>query len=228
MKQRRHTSRFRLRPAMMTVSALLWALLWTSLSPFVLVSGALLGWVIGVLFPLPPVHWDGRLRPLRAAVLVGRLIADLVMSSLRLIRYAFARKVDLKAGIVRVELHSDDDLLQVGVATLISLVPGTVVVELVRHPRRLYLHCIGLDEQDEQAVQRMVVGVERRLLRAIGSDEQLADFEDSVTTPTVAPATDWEAEDADAEEAPQRELREARREPQTDDDEAQPASGVRE
>lgn len=184
----------------MLASALLWALLWTSFSPFVLLSGALLGWMIVIVFPLPPMYWTGRLRLWPMIVLVTHLLHDLVTSSIRLVRFAFSRKVELHAGLVRVDLHTDDDLQQVGVATMIALVPGTVVVEVVRHPRRLYLHCLGLNENDSDAVREMAVGVERRLLRATGSDEDLQAFEEAVVTPTVAPATDWDAEAADDED----------------------------
>lgn len=197
-RQRYHVSRFRIRPAVMTFSAIFWACLWSSFSPFILISGALLGWLIGIVFPLPPMYWRGRLRPLKAAYLVAHLFADLVVSSIRMIGYVFERKVDLHASVVRVDLHSDDDLYQTGIASMISLVPGTVVVEVVRHPRRLYLHCVGMDRQSEDDIHEMVIGVERRLLNAIGSAAQIADFEDSLATPTVAPATDWEAEEAEA------------------------------
>lgn len=195
------TSRWRIRPAMMAMCAAIWALLWGSFSPFILISGALLGWLIGVVFPLPPMFWQGRLSPISATYLVARLIWDLVVSSARLIGYAFQPKVDMKAGIVRVDLASDNDLYQVGVASLTSLVPGTVVVEIVRHPRRLYLHCVGLDENHTaEDIQEMTTGVERRLLKAIGSKKELADFEDALATPSVVPPTDWAAEEADADE----------------------------
>lgn len=198
------TSRWRLRPTVMIISALLWSMLWASIAPHILISGAILGWVIGVVFPLPPMHWKGRFSLVWAAYLVIRLFWDLTVSSFRLIKYAFERKVDLHAGIVRVDLLSDDDLYQVGVASMISLVPGTVVVELVRHPRRLYLHCIGLEGEDpEDAIQEMTTQVEARLLRAFGSKEEWQRFQEERTTPSVMPPTDWMAEEADAEGEPQ-------------------------
>ena len=199
-RQRYHVSRFRFRPAVMVISALFWAFLWASFSPFILISGALLGWVIGMIFPLPPIYWQGRLHPLGLIHLVTHLFADLTMSSIRLIGYIFERDVNLHSSLLSVDLHTDDDLHQTSVASLISLVPGTVVVEVVRHPRRLYLHCVGMHKQTEDDIHEMVIGVERRLVRAIGSKEEIAAFEDAVATPTVAPATDWDAEEADAVE----------------------------
>ena len=199
-RQRYHVSRFRFRPAVMVISALFWAFLWASFSPFILISGALLGWVIGMIFPLPPIYWQGQLHPLGLIHLVTHLFADLTVSSIRLIGFIFERDVNPHSSLLSVDLHTDDDLHQTGVASLISLVPGTVVVEVVRHPRRLYLHCVGMHEQTEDDIHEMVIGVERRLVRAIGSKEEIAAFEDAVATPTVAPATDWDAEEADAVE----------------------------
>ena len=138
-------------------------------------------WVIGIVFPLPPIFWQGRFRPWGFIVLVAHELRDLVVSSIRLVGLAFHRKVELNAGIVRVDLHSDDDLYQVAVAELISLVPGTVVVEVVRHPRRLYLHCIDLvGENPVQRIHTMVDGVEQRVLHAFGSTEEIAAFEESL------------------------------------------------
>ena len=197
-RERYHVSRFRIRPAVMVISALFWAFLWSSFSPFTLISGMLLGWCIGMVFPLPPMAWEGRIHPFRFAYLVGHLLIDLTVSSFRMLRYVFEHKVNLHASLIRVDLHTDDDLHQTGVASLISLVPGTVVVEVVRHPRRLYLHCVGMNKHSEEDIHEMVIGVERRLMHAIGSKAEIAAFEDDLATPTVPLATDWEAEEADA------------------------------
>lgn len=188
-------SRFRIRPMVITLSTLLWVLLWSSLSPVVLLSGVLLGWLVGVVFPLPPMHWMGRPHPIGVLNLAFHLVVELVVSSVRMVGYAFARKVDLHAGIVRAELYADDDLYQVGVASLVSLVPGTVVVEVVRHPRRIYLHVVGMDRQRPEDVQQMVSRVERRLLGAVGSPAEIERLRAALAAAPEHPvATDWEAE----------------------------------
>lgn len=169
----------RLRPrALHLISILIvWVLLWGSVTPLVLVGGLLVGWLIGIVFPLPPIFWEGRFRPLGFLWLVGHLLWDLVTSSLRLVGLAFARPVRLNAGIVRIDLRTDNDLYQVAVAAIISLVPGTVVVEVVRQPRGLYLHCIDLQGPDAVlAVQQMAEQVEARVLGAFGSKTERAQF----------------------------------------------------
>ena len=63
--------------------------------------------------------------------------------------------------------------------------PGTVVVEVVRHPRRLYLHALDLTGPDPIAgVQQMVHDVENRVLNAFGSKEEIAAFRAALDTKT--------------------------------------------
>ncbi len=170
--------RFRFRPLSTASLAIVWVILWGSVSPLVIVSGILLGYLIGVFFPLPPMHWQGRLRPVGIAILISRQIFDLTKSSLRVMQLVLARKVNLNAGVVRVDLLTDDDLYQVQVAEMISLVPGTVVIEVVRNPRRLYLHVIDLIADDAvEQVQEMSYGVESRVVRAFGSRQQIEAFD---------------------------------------------------
>lgn len=169
--------RFKIRPLSILGMTAVWVVLWGEISPMSIVLGALLAWLISVIFPLPPIYWEGRFHPIGFLNLVWHLLRDLVVSSIRMVSLAFAKKVDLNAGIVRVDLDSDSDLYEVQVAELISLVPGTVVVEVVRHPRRLYLHAIDLVGDDPVGrIQKMTHDVEARVLNAFGSREEIEAF----------------------------------------------------
>lgn len=187
--------RLRFRPLSVFGMTLIWAALWGSISPVVLVSGILIGWLVDVVFPLPPIFWEGRLRPIGFIVVSSHLLFDLVVSSWRVVKLVFYRKVNLNAGIVRVDLHTDNDLYQVQIAELISLVPGTVVVEVVRSPRRLYLHCIDMVGDDPVAdVRKMALGVESRVLNAFGSDEEIASFREALRAKPVDETPELEVE----------------------------------
>ncbi|WP_366505749.1 Na+/H+ antiporter subunit E [Tessaracoccus sp.] len=171
------------RPLSVLLMVLVWCALWGSVQPMTIVGGAVIGFVITLVFPLPPMHWEGRFRPIGLLVMIAHLLYDLIRSSWRMLQLAFERKVNLNAGIVRVDLASDSDLYEVVVAELISLVPGTVVVEVVRHPRRLYLHALDLTGPDPIAgVQQMVHDVETRVLNAFGSKEEIAAFRAALDT----------------------------------------------
>ena len=187
--------RLRFRPLSVFGMPLMWMLLWGSASPVIVLSGMLIGYLIDIVFPLPPIFWQGKLRPLGVVVLVFHLLWDLVVSSFRVVALVFHRRVNLNAGIVRVDLQSDNDLYQVQVSELISLVPGTVVVEVVRSPRRLYLHVIDLVGDDAVGrVQRMVFDVESRVLRAFGSDEEIEQFNEALEQHPDPRATEMEVE----------------------------------
>lgn len=187
--------RLKFRPLSVFGMTLVWVLLWGSLSPVIILSGILFGWLVDIVFPLPPIFWEGKFRPVGFIVLGYRLIHDLVVSSWRVVKLVFKRPVKLNAGIVRVDLHTDNDLYQVQIAVLISLVPGTVVVEVVRSPRRLYLHAIDLVGDDAvERIQHMALGVESRVLRAFGSDEEIAEFNRALQVHPHPEALDMEVE----------------------------------
>lgn len=187
--------RLRFRPLSVFGMTLMWMLLWGSAAPVIVLSGMLIGYLIDIVFPLPPIFWRGKLRPIGVVVLVFHLLWDLMVSSFRVVALVFHRRVNLNAGIVRVDLHSDNDLYQVQVSELISLVPGTVVVEVVRSPRRLYLHVIDLVGDDAVGrVQRMVFDVESRVLRAFGSDEEIKQFNEALEQHPDPRATEMEVE----------------------------------
>lgn len=189
------SQRLRLRPLSTITMAMVWVLLWGTFSPMSIVGGLLVGYLVGVTLPLPPVFWQGRVRPLGVVWLLAHLLWDLVISSVRVFLLAFHREVDLRAGIVRIDLVTDNDLYQVQVAEMISLVPGTVVVEVTRHPRRLYLHAIDLHGEDPVAsVQQMALGVESRVVHAFGSRQEIDDFNAARHEHPTAAATELEVE----------------------------------
>lgn len=161
-----------------------WLALWGDFAPFGIISGLVVAWLIRWRFPMPPMYWPGSFHPWGGVKLVAGLIFDLVVSSWRIVKLALAPGVNLRPGIVRVDLVTDVDMYQVQVAEMISLVPGTVVVELVRSPRRLYLHVIDMDEDhDAPAIREMAVRIERNVLAAFGSKEERVTFEAQHTRP---------------------------------------------
>lgn len=171
-------------PSILVMTAV-WVFLWGDFAPFGIISGLVVAWLIRWRFPLPPMHWPGTFHPWGGVKLVTRLVFDLVVSSWRIVKLAIMPNVQLRPGIVRIDLVTDVDLYQVQVAEMISLVPGTVVVELVRSPRRLYLHVIDMDEDhDAPSIREMAVRIERSVLGAFGSKEEKQAFEAQHARPT--------------------------------------------
>ena len=74
---------------MSIVTAVLWVLLWGDLSVANLVSGFVLGLLITVVFPLPPIEHHGRFRLWPHTRLIAILLFDLVRSSFVVAAQAF-------------------------------------------------------------------------------------------------------------------------------------------
>lgn len=165
--------RFRFQPRQVLVLTAVWLALVGQVNLVTVVGGFLISWAVTVVFPLQPIHYYGRPRLLGMLLLGLALVRDLAVASVRLAAYAFTRR-PITPGIVRVDLRGRTDLYQVNVAQLVSIVPGTLVVDARRRGRLLYLHAFDLDSQDAAGqVVADTLRVERRLLRAFGSASEI-------------------------------------------------------
>ena len=91
---------------------------------------------------------------------------------------SFAPRIDYKPAVVRVDLHSNSDLYQVEIAELISIVPGSIVIDARRSSRVLYLHLLDVSGPDGvQRAKAEALKVERRVLRAMGSSAAIEALE---------------------------------------------------
>jgi multicomponent Na+:H+ antiporter subunit E len=152
---------------------LVWWVLWGTFTPLSLVGGVLVGVLACAVLPLPPLRIGARPRPLALLALVGRFLLDVVLASLQVARVTLFPPRPLRNALVAVRLRSQSDIVLTAVAEIVSLVPGTVVVEAHRSSHTLYLHTI--DVPDEAAVERArerVLDQERRLVRAFGGLDQ--------------------------------------------------------
>lgn len=165
--------RFRFQYRQIGLLTLVWLLLVGDVNLVTLVGGFAVSWLITIVFPMPPVHYYGRPRPWGIVVLGAALLRDLATASWWLAIDAL-RGRRVSPGIVRVDLRSDSDLYQVNVAELVSVVPGTIVVDARRRTRVLYLHVFDMPRDGDAAqVVADTHAVERRLLRAFGSAAEI-------------------------------------------------------
>jgi multicomponent Na+:H+ antiporter subunit E len=164
-------------PAIVVLTAV-WVLLWDQLSVFILITGVLLAIGVSLVFPLPPIELHGRIRPLGLIRLGARLLADLVRSSLTVVALVFRVGSPPRSAIVRVQLRSHADLYMTQTAELVSLVPGTIVLEVHRSTHTLYLHVLdAVEPADLDRAVHDALEAEARVLRAFGSAEEIAALE---------------------------------------------------
>ncbi|GAB2595439.1 Na+/H+ antiporter subunit E [Microlunatus antarcticus] len=169
--------------AAVVVLTLTWVLLWDRISLFLVITGVLLSVLVFLVFPLPRIERDGHVRAIPLLRLVGQLLLDVVRSSVRVVGLAFSRRTP-RSAIIRVQLRSRSDLITTVTTELVSLVPGSIVLEVRRAGSTLYLHVLDTVEPAalEQAAQD-VLDAEARALRAFGTDAEIAALDAGVPLP---------------------------------------------
>lgn len=172
-RRRRRT----LQPRAIATIALAWLLLWDRISWGNLVNGLLVGLFVTLAFPLPSIEFQGRLRPHRVVWLILLFLVELVAASWQVLRLALGRRRPRNA-VIEVQLRSRSDFYLTLTAELTALVPGSAVVDARRSTSVLYLHLLDIERQGAIERQRQhVLTVEERVVRAFGSDEEIARLE---------------------------------------------------
>lgn len=126
-------------------------------------------------FPLPHQKgiWHFRLFP--TIWLVIRFIWDMVRAGVHVAQLVITGKKHDDAIIecpIRTNNHVDISVL----VAMVSLVPGTIVLEIDLPNKVLYLHCLDTEFQGgTEGIKRMVLSQEARILRAVASDEILSE-----------------------------------------------------
>ena len=152
----------------------LWMLLWGQFT----VLAALTGFVVAVfvtrVFRLPPVELSGRVNLWYGAVFIVMFCLALVRGSLLVAWQTLNPTRYPGTAVIAVPLRTDDDLIMAHVGVTASLIPGSLIIDVDRDRRVLYLHVIGVSsEQDVENQRRAVQGWEARIVRAVGSRAQL-------------------------------------------------------
>lgn len=150
-----------------------WMLLWGSVTPLTILTGIVVAVVVTRVLYLPRVILAPRFNPFWFLVFVGVFFGQLVVASFQVAFQAiFARRIQRNA-IVKVQLHTRSDFILTGTSIAISLVPGSVILEVDREHAILYVHVLGADSRDDIArAKRNILATERRLLRALGSRDE--------------------------------------------------------
>lgn len=153
----------------------LWMLLWGTLSWLSLLTGVVVAVVVMRVFYLPAVELTGRLNVLWLAVFAVRFLGELVGASFLVAAQAFGRRDGPANAVLAVELRSASDFMTTATALALSLIPGTTVVEVDRYRSILYVHALRVgDAEGVEKARAHVLRVERTLVRAIGSRDDLA------------------------------------------------------
>ncbi|MER7167329.1 Na+/H+ antiporter subunit E [Micromonospora sp. NPDC000207] len=153
---------------------IVWVLLWGTLSWANVLGGLVVALVVLSVFPLPPVTFAGRVRPVAFVRFWLRFARDLLVASVEIAWLAFRFGHIPHSAIIAVPLRINSDLNLTLTAEALSLVPGSLILEVDRGNGILYVHVINVRTRDEvERFRDSVLELEARIVAAIGSDEEI-------------------------------------------------------
>lgn len=168
------------RVAAFIVLLVVWTLLWGTFSPMNILAGIAVALIILIVLPLPPIVFEGRFRFKGIVILASKFVYDLFVASVQISWLAFRVGHNPGTAIAAVKLRVHTDLNITLVAELLSLIPGSLILEAEPQSGTLYVHVIGVETMDEVvAYTKSVLSLEARIVRAIGSDEEIQIVEEA-------------------------------------------------
>ena len=154
---------------------IVWGALWQDFSPGNLLFGALLAIAVARLFYLPPVELSGRFNVLRAVPFAVVFLGRVVAASCQVFYLAVTQGPKVTNAVVAVPLRSHSDLMVTATGHVISLIPGSLVVEVDRSTSTLYIHGLNVrNGEDVLKLRQEVRNTEAGLIRIMGTKEELA------------------------------------------------------
>ncbi len=154
---------------------LVWNLLWGTWSWANVLSGIAVALAVTLLLPLPPVVGGARLHPRAFVAFLGHFFLDLVLSAAQVAWQTMRPRAVGRSAIIRVQMRTDSDLLLTIVAESLTLVPGSLVIDMDRGERTLSLHILHVrDHADVERRRAAVLAEEERVVRAFGTPDEIA------------------------------------------------------
>ncbi len=132
------------------VVSLLILALWMALAPAMTIGQFLLGSVLAIIIPCFTQRlWPDRprlRRPLLAARLFLRVLADIIIANIEVARLVLGPLDRLNPHFIEIPLDMDDPFVATIFACIITLTPGTVSVDIDRTRRVLLVHALNVTD----------------------------------------------------------------------------------
>lgn len=155
--------------------AVVWVALWQDFSVGNIVVGLLLAFAVTRVFYLPPVQLSGRFNVGYFLVFIFIFLWRVISASVQVIEVEITKGPRVKNAIVAAPLLTRSDLLITLTGHLISLIPGSLIIEVDRSTATLYLHALDVETaEDAQKIRDEVNSAEAWVIRIMGSKEELA------------------------------------------------------
>lgn len=154
---------------------IVWGALWRDFSPGNLIFGALIALGVTRVFYLPPVELSGRFNVFRALLFALVFVKNVAVASFEVFYLAVVRGPAIRNAVIAVPLRSKSDLMLTAVGHVLTLIPGSLVLEVDRANSTLYVHALNVATGEQVAkVRANIQRIEADLIRVMGSREELA------------------------------------------------------
>lgn len=158
--------------AQIVLLAALWVLVWGDPSAANALAGLLLGSLLVLGLPLPSPQRRLRVSLWHSLRLLAWFLVELVSSAGTVAWRAVRVGRPPVNAVVSVTLRTRSDRTLTVVALAITAIPGSLVLEVRRSTATLYMHVLDPREGDvREAIQRDLLDLERRVIRAMGNEE---------------------------------------------------------
>ena len=148
-----------------------WVLLWGNLSAANVLSGLAVAVFITVLLPLPAVAVQGRVHLLSLLRLVLMVCWYLVLSSAQVAWLAIRPGPPPRSAVLRARLAVKSDLVLALLVHTLNLIPGTIVLEIDRDRRLIYVHVLDIGSTESiDRFHRETAQMEKLLVAAFERD----------------------------------------------------------
>jgi multicomponent Na+:H+ antiporter subunit E len=124
------------------------------------VSGALISAALAYIFTQKTDVWQGvRFSPSRFyhfILYTGVFAVELLRANFNMMRYVYARRIDVKPGIVKIKTGLKTPLGRLALANSIALTPGSLVVDI--EGDTLFVHWLDVTTSDPDEATRIIAG----------------------------------------------------------------------
>ncbi|MDY6051282.1 MAG: Na+/H+ antiporter subunit E [Rothia sp. (in: high G+C Gram-positive bacteria)] len=150
-----------------------WCALWQDFSLRFIAFGMVLAALTMSVFRLPTLYLSNRFNIFYAARFTVEFFWNIAKASVEVMWLAATFRPPLRNSIVAVQLRTQSDLLLTAISHTMSLIPGSVVVEVDRSLSVLYFHVLNASTPEEiEHFTDQVAYFEELIIKAAGSREE--------------------------------------------------------
>jgi multicomponent Na+:H+ antiporter subunit E len=129
--------------------AVVWATLMEEVTLVNLIIGFLIGMVLLYVFRSSLGYDCYTIRLWQAAKLLVLFMKEVIVANIVVVRQVLAPKLNIKPGIIALPLDVKTDVQITILASMITLTPGTLSMDVSEDRQFLYVHVFNIDDKDE-------------------------------------------------------------------------------